>query len=200
MSILAFKNLSGQEAVPYLKDLAELRISVFREFPYLYDGDLEYEKKYLQTYFASPESLVILCFDGDQVVGASTAIPLKSEEANVQKPFIDQGIDPNQVMYFGESVLLEKYRGRGVGKEFFQRRLEYASTFPEIKFAAFCAVIRPTDHPSKPPHYRPLDELWQKFGFQKIDGMVGSYRWKDLGDLEESDKKMQFWLASLQVS
>ncbi len=34
--------------------LGRLRISVFREYPYLYDGTLEYEREYLKTYVRSP--------------------------------------------------------------------------------------------------------------------------------------------------
>jgi len=36
---------SGVDLIPYIADLARLRIQVFRDFPYLYDGDLGYEKK-----------------------------------------------------------------------------------------------------------------------------------------------------------
>jgi len=41
----------------------------------LVDGDYDYEKKYLQLYIDTPESVIVLAFDGDKVVGASTAIP-----------------------------------------------------------------------------------------------------------------------------
>ena len=40
---ISVKRFSGTEAQPYLPDLARLRIEVFREFPYLYDGNLDYE-------------------------------------------------------------------------------------------------------------------------------------------------------------
>ena len=43
---------SGAALIEHISDLASLRIEVFRDFPYLYDGDFEYEKKYLQTYIA----------------------------------------------------------------------------------------------------------------------------------------------------
>ena len=35
--------LKGQEIVPYIADLAQLRIEIFRDYPYLYLGDLEKE-------------------------------------------------------------------------------------------------------------------------------------------------------------
>jgi hypothetical protein len=48
--------LTGRDAalVERVQDLAQLRITVFREFPYLYDGDLAYEQNYLRTYLDCP--------------------------------------------------------------------------------------------------------------------------------------------------
>ena len=44
---LDVKSLVGEEISAVLPDLARLRIVVFRDWPYLYDGTLEYEEKYL---------------------------------------------------------------------------------------------------------------------------------------------------------
>ena len=66
---------SGQAALPFIDELARLRIQVFREFPYLYEGDYEYERNYLQTFLGAPGNLLALAFDGSRVVGASTAMP-----------------------------------------------------------------------------------------------------------------------------
>ena len=77
--MLRLERLSGDKLNQYIPELAELRIRVFRDFPYLYDGDLTYEEKYLQTYIEAPDSVIVLAFDGDHVVGASTGIPLKYE-------------------------------------------------------------------------------------------------------------------------
>lgn len=40
----SFVKKSGAEVESLLQDLAELRIEVFRSFPYLYEGSLDYEK------------------------------------------------------------------------------------------------------------------------------------------------------------
>lgn len=37
--------LTGDTLTSALDDVARLRISVFRDWPYLYDGDLEYERE-----------------------------------------------------------------------------------------------------------------------------------------------------------
>ena len=74
--ITAYRTLRGEAAKPFIPSLAALRIQVFREYPYLYEGDLSYEEKYLQDYSRIPDSVVVLALDGERVVGASTALPL----------------------------------------------------------------------------------------------------------------------------
>ena len=40
---LTFYEVSGEALVPWLDGIGKLRIAVFREYPYLYDGSLAYE-------------------------------------------------------------------------------------------------------------------------------------------------------------
>ncbi|WP_343562695.1 GNAT family N-acetyltransferase [Kiloniella sp. b19] len=194
---LTFKPLTGEALLDYLPDLARLRMEVFRSFPYLYEGDPAYEENYLQTYAQTRDAVVVCAFDGDRVVGASTALPLEQEEENFQKPFRDLGIDPRDVFYFGESVLEAAYRGRGAGVAFFEHREAHARSFNRFRAAAFCGVIRPDDHPLKPEGYKPLDSFWTNRGFKRLEGAVAQYSWQDIDQDEETGKPLQFWIKSL---
>ncbi|HEY0251254.1 MAG TPA: GNAT family N-acetyltransferase, partial [Kofleriaceae bacterium] len=108
------ERVSGAAIEPFLPALAELRIAVFREFPYLYVGSLDYEREYLQHYADSPQSVVVLAREGDRVVGASTAMPLALHADDAMPALVRAGYDPDQVFYFGESVLDREFRGRGL--------------------------------------------------------------------------------------
>ena len=48
----------GVDTSSLFEELAALRIEVFRDFPYLYEGSLEYEKEYLNTYSQSADSMI----------------------------------------------------------------------------------------------------------------------------------------------
>jgi GNAT superfamily N-acetyltransferase len=193
---LTVERLSGAAIEPYLADLAALRIEVFREFPYLYEGTLDYESRYLRSYAASERSLVVIAREGSTVVGASTAMPATEHDEEVATAFHGAGIDPNAVYYFGESVLRASYRGRGIGHAFFDHRESRARELG-FQLASFCAVVRPPDHPNKPADYVPHDAFWSKRGFNKRPELRAEFAWRDLGDARETRKPMVFWTKQL---
>lgn len=197
MSEISLRRYSGEALQQYIPAVARLRIEVFREFPYLYDGTIAYEEKYLETYRSCPQAVVVLAFAGDQVVGASTAIPMAFEEDSFRQPFVEQGFDPDRVFYLAESVLLRPWRGQGLGVRFFNEREAHARELEGFDHYAFCAVVRPPDHPLRPADYRPLDQFWQKRGYQRQAGLQTRYRWKDVDQPGETFKQMQFWVKSV---
>lgn len=187
---------SGTGVEPFIPELARLRIEVFGEWPYLYQGSLDYEQEYLAKFLDLPGSTLVLARDGQRVVGASTALPLARAEAEFQEPFVQVGLNPSQWYYFGESVLEKAYRGQGIGVEFFRQREARAKGLGYGR-VAFCAVERPAQHPQKPADYLPLDAFWNKRGFRKRPELICYFPWQDLGEATESLKPMVFWTKEL---
>lgn len=188
--------VSKDFAREHLAEIAALRIRIFRDFPYIYDGSVDYEVKYLDRYFKAANGTFILAIDenaGKKIVGVATALPLAEEEDFIKKPFIENGKKIDEFFYFGESVLLPEYRGQGIGHAFFDAREKVALSFPEIKVTTFCAVQRPADHPLKPANYQPLDGFWQKRGYQKDNQLTSDFEWLDLGNTQTTAKKMVYW-------
>lgn len=193
---LEIKTFSGAEAAARFTDVARLRIAVFRDFPYLYDGDLAYEERYLATYARSQGSIFVLAIDDGTVVGASTGTPMTAETDEVKAPFLASGRDPADYFYFGESVLLPAYRGRGIGVTFFAEREAQARQLG-LRYTTFCAVERPLDHPRRPRDYVPLDAFWHKRGYRHHPELRTSFTWRDLDDTSESPKPLSFWIKDL---
>lgn len=195
--MIEIRTFSGADVEPYLDAVAALRITVFRDWPYLYDGDTDYERKYLATYSNSPRSLFVLAFDGERIVGASTGIPLVDEVPNFQKPFLEKGIALDDVFYFGESVLLRECRGQGVGHRFFDERENYARALGGFRITGFCSVERDPNDPRRPNGHRGNDEFWTKRGYTRQDDMFCELEWKEIGETDSSRKRLRFWLRSL---
>jgi GNAT superfamily N-acetyltransferase len=193
---LSIETLTGPALLPHLKDLARLRIAVFREYPYRYEGDAAYEASYLARY-SRDGGAVVLVRDGSAVVGAATCLPLAAESDAIRAPFEDHGLDCARFFYFGESVLLPDYRGRGIGHAFFDAREAHAARHLGIAHACFCAVVRPEDDPLRPPGYRPLDGFWRRRGYVPYPGLVCHMAWREIGEAEERPHDLSFWIRPL---
>jgi GNAT superfamily N-acetyltransferase len=194
---LDVSSLTGESIKAVLPDLARLRMIVFREWPYLYDGSLEYEEQYLATFAAAPGAVCVIARDGHQIVGASTGLPMVHADEEFKGPFARAGYDIADVFYCGESVLLSSHRGGGVGHAFFDQREAQARRLGGFKYSTFCRVVRPDDHPLKRKDYRPLDQFWTKRGYAPVAGLVAHFDWKDIDQVEETTKDLQFWMREL---
>ncbi|MFU8899067.1 MAG: GNAT family N-acetyltransferase [Roseinatronobacter sp.] len=193
---LRFEGLTGAAIAPVIDGLAQLRIAVFRDWPYLYDGDLAYERSYLQAYRDNPRAIVVAAFDGPKLVGASTGLPLQDADAEFAQAFANSAYAPAQIFYCAESVLLAEYRGHGTGHHFFDLREGHARSLG-YRQSAFCSVLRAPDHPARPEGYRPLDAFWRARGYAPLDGIVAQFHWRDTGDAKDSTKPLQFWMREL---
>lgn len=190
---LSFSVLTADEVETALDDLARLRTEVFADWPYLYDGDTDYEAQYLQRFAASPGAVVVAARDvNGLMVGAATAAPLSDHADEFAVPFARVGLDPDDFFYLAESVLLPAYRGQGAGREFFAMR-EAAARAQGFEHTVFAAVIRPEDHPARPDHEHTLNAFWQRLGYNPYPGLLAEFSWRDQGEETESLKSLQVW-------
>lgn len=196
-SPLSIRRLRGAQIAPYLDDVARLRIAVFRDWPYLYAGDLAYERDYLAAYAASPDSVFVLAHDGEQVVGASTGLPLADDAEAFGAAFAGSAIAVADVFYFGESVLLPAYRGRGVGHAFFDHREAHARALGRFGLTAFCAVDRDPGDPRRPADYRGNDAFWRKRGYAPQPALRVRLAWNEL-ERGEIPHTLSMWTRPLE--
>ncbi len=194
--MISVRPLTGDALNEALPDVARLRIEVFRAFPYLYDGTPEYERQYLRSYKDNPNAILIGAFDGSTLVGASTGLPLRDHEDDFAQAFAQTDLNQDDIFYCAESVLLPQFRKQGIGHQFFDYREDHARDLG-FTYCAFSSVVRPADHPARPEGYRALDGFWMGRGYAPRDDIVAHFKWKDLGDEEETSKPLKFWIHTL---
>jgi GNAT superfamily N-acetyltransferase len=193
---ISVRALAGAELEGALEAVAQLRITVFRDWPYLYDGTLDYERQYLDTYRDNPGALLVGAFDAGRLIGASTSTPMEDHAPEFAAPFQSLGLPLDKILYGAESVLLRPYRGIGLGHRFIDLREAHARGLGRTH-VAFCSVIRPDDHPARPAAYRTNDAFWRGRGYEPLPGVVARFSWKDLGDSADTEKPLQFWMRAL---
>lgn len=188
--------LKGKDLTAHLDEVARLRLSVFRAWPYLYDGTLDYERDYVRSYLDTPGALLIGAFDGTVLVGASTSTLMEDQAASFSGLLTRIGIAAEQILYGPESVLLPPYRGRGLGHRFFDLREAHARALGR-SHVAFCSLVRAQDHPQRPEDARSNDAFWLGRGYAPLPGITAEFAWRDVGERAESVKTLQFWLRRI---
>lgn len=189
--------LGRDEIAERLREIAMLRITVFRDWPYLYEGNLDYEREYLRPYTESPHAIVAGAFDGAAMVGVTTGAPLSDHDPSVAAAVRELGLNPPDVFYLAESLLLPAFHGRGLGHAFFDGRERHARRHL-FRHAVFASVIRPADHPARPRSPRDLEPFWRKRGYVPT-GKAAKMRWRDVGDVAETEKSLALWGRTLDL-
>lgn len=197
LSNIKIRSFTGASIKPYLPSIAKLRMEILLEYPYLYDGNTEVEMRYLRKLVQCKESIAVVIFDGPKIVGAATGLPLEEETPEMKKPFIETDQNLNDYFYFGQALLLEPYRGRGIGHHFFDLREEHAKHLKRFKRACFFCVLRAEDHHLKPDDHIPLDSFWKKRGYVFHPNLKCHLKWQDLDEEEESPKTVAYWIKEL---
>ncbi|MCI5052765.1 MAG: GNAT family N-acetyltransferase [Simkaniaceae bacterium] len=178
----------ASDVTPHIPHLAELRMEVFREYPYLYDGELEYEMAYLSQYQEAERSFFVLAKEGDRVIGAISGIPVEESFDGCKDAFETRGLDSSKTLYLGEIVLQKSYRMNHIGTELYRAFENFAREAGYTSIAA-CMVVKEKS--------TFVDVAAAHRGFKKIEGFVGEYEWKEVGAEESTMHPMQFWIKEL---
>ena len=156
-------------------ELAQLRIEVFRDWPYLYDGDLAYERSYISCFLMRPTTLRSAPLMATRSSGHRRHPRSQPACGYSSQPFLAAGEPLERIFYFGESVLKERL-SRARARPCIFRRARGSRGNARLPKTAFCGVVRPHDHPLRPSGYEPLDPFWRKRGYRPLTGMIAHFR------------------------
>ncbi len=193
---LTTKLLTGNEVDESLDALATLRIEIFREFPYLYDGKRESELRYLSVYAQTAEACVITVTDAGRVVGAATGIPLQYEQKELIDPFAATPYPVDSIYYVGELLFYPAYRNRGLGMKLLSMMEDKVRSLGSYRYLTCATAVRPDDHRHRPAHYLPIERFLNRTGFKAIAAVTTSFSWLET-DGTSREHPMQFWIKEL---
>ena len=188
--------LDSAAIASHLEEIAILRQAVFRDWPYLYDGSLDYERQYVASYRDHPGALIVGAIESGRLIGASTSTPMEDLSPEFAAPFNAMGLPRSDILWGPESALLPAWRGQGIGHRFFALREAHARSLQRSR-VAFASILRPDNHPLRPAAARTNDAFWRRLGYAPLEGFVVEFGWKDVGSAEETLKKLQVWMKAL---
>ncbi len=188
--------LTGAAVSDALTDLASLRLDIFTEYPYLYQGRREDELTYLATNAEAPEACAILAYDGLTVIGAVTGMPLDHEDARMLDAFAGTTFPLKEIYYVGELLFRPAFRNCGLGQKLLARMEHYIQSLGSYRKITCATVVRPEDHPLCPCDYIPISRFLARTGFARLSGVATYYTWRETDGIKR-DHAMQFWIKDL---
>lgn len=197
----SFEIYYGKKIEPHIQIVAQMRIKEFANYPYLYDGNMDYEKEYLTYYTKNEHSMLILVKEKNKVIACATSTPLSvfiDFFGDSRNSFERASKNIDQFYYYGEIIILPQYRNLGLGNQIYNKRLEYAKSLA-YKNVAIITVVRPSDHKLKPNNYIETYGLFEKQGF-KPNGITceNSYlTFVECGVSKEKLNLMKYWEKEL---
>lgn len=188
--------LTGTVIADVLDDLATLRLEIFQEYPYLYEGRRDEELNYLGTYAKIPDAGVILAYDGSTVIGAATGMPLIHQDAQMRDAFAGTTLPLNKVYYVGELLFRPAFRNGGLGQNLLAQLESHIRSLGSYRTLTCATVERPDDHPLRPRDYIPITRFLARTGFIRLPGVTTHFMWLE-ADGVKRDHPMQFWIKHL---
>lgn len=191
-------HLIGPEAKKYVTDIANIRIQVFKEFPYLYAGTLEYEQEYSDYFSKDERAILIAAMQDERIIGFITGMPLSLENPltkDVAQKLLAKGLtDISHYYYLGEAIVLAEYRKPLLIYNLFKKFKEETKNFTYQKIGIL-TVIRDKNHPLRPAGYRSIESILKYFKFHPTDIII-DFEWPTFqasGEIENAANPMLFW-------
>lgn len=192
----------GEHIKKFISCVSQLRLDMFREFPYLYQGTYEYEKKYMEGYANNSKSMLGLAYAEKTLAGVFTGMPLISDSEIVKDSkllFIANNIDPSSYYYYGEVLVLPQFRRLRL-PNLLSSRMDFEAKNMGFDNACFMAVSRSDDHPLKPKEYVKPDKLWERYGYKKMN-LCAKYHWPTIhsdASVKDEENILEYWHKPLE--
>lgn len=191
------ETLQGQQIKPFVEQITNLSLEVYREAPYLYEGSLEEYGPFIGYYSESAQGIASLVFVHDTLVGVAIGMPMVEMREKYLQPYAMKrpGENLSEVFYLGEFLLLKEYRGKGWGKEMFS---SFEAKAQEQNFKKICLCSITESHLNCDyQDNSSTDRFWEKLGFTKCEDITFSVAWKNVGTEENHPHQMVYWFKAL---
>lgn len=186
----------GNQIGPYIREMARLASTTFKEPPYLYEGSIDGYMPFFKNYANTDNAVACLLFDGNHLIGMAAGVALDKARQFYQQPFFNKGYDVKTIYNLGEVLVLKEYRGRGYGKELYKNFENTVRTMPQFQIMTFCTY---PDNWSIKNNPEDTDEtFWKNAGFIENHNVYVILDWINIGQKVSSTHKLLFWLKSLK--
>lgn len=198
-NILKIEILSGNEVDPFACELGWVRMSHFREYPYLYDANIVEESKYLSDFLNSDDKLLVRITENGTLLSLLSGYDFASESEILDIAAREVG-DLGKTFYFAEFIVEKHARKRGLSRLMMESALPFISSLG-YQTASILTVQRNSSDPRMKKGYTSSDPVWSRLGFKKTSTSC-DHEWATFLDADLSKSKpvlntLNLWTKTL---
>lgn len=187
---------TGQQIAPYTDKIVQLSNTLFKGHPYFYNGtDADYTK-HLQSYAQSNNRVLSLAYEGNQIIGMATGLPLNEAEKAAQEPFLKKGENISKTFYLEELIVLPEHTGKGIGQQMTKNVEKYAKEKGYTSIATQ-AIDEGTVKSAVPNGYYSMTNVFKKLNWQERSELNTTGYWPNTNETQNSPHKLIYWTKSL---
>ena len=193
--------LLKKEDLHHIQDfLVQQRIREFKEYPYLYQADIQEENQYAQWLVQLPDTALAVAYEYDQPVGFISGTAFKDFDTHFKgsiDTFKSKGLNPEDYFYLAEAIITPSYQKIKLCGQLY-RILE--NHVRNLGYKAICFVTEShASHPLKPRGYDSLEDMYHYAGFQKSDISI-KFNWltiQERGEPKDEEHILVYWFKYL---
>jgi len=196
------KVLTPEQMKPLLPFVANLRVNIFRNYPYLYDGNIAEEMENLEKYAQHNNSALAIAYCNETPVGFLCGSDLMHYsvhfENSIEDLFKSGNLHAKNYYYCADIIILPEHRGKYLAPQLFDAIENYAQ---QKGYTASCFITEHHEnHPLKPHDHKSLVPLWNNLNYQK-SALITYATWQTYqldGTIKSEQHPLIFWLKTLK--
>lgn len=190
---IKYEILQGEKIQSRLSEIIILCDTIYRQYPYLYNGDDAGYTEYVRSYSASPNSVVILAFANDEAIGIAMGMPMKETREYYTAPFTAHYMDVNDIFYLGEFGIKPEHHQLGISFDMYRQFEEIVRATQKFSTIAFWEILNPMK-------CEELHQAYRATGFSYHPELSFELWWQNIGETNESAHLAQYWIKSLNIA
>jgi hypothetical protein len=168
LSNYEFAVFHGSECDKFKEFMIDLRVTLYRDYPYLYEADRKEEAEYMHWFLNLPKTFVAIAFCKEKpiaFVAGSDFTDFSEHFKGSIEEFEKAGLVPSNYFYIADDLFEPEHPQQEI--------LSTLVHLMEIRVNEqnnymFCWITEEHDsHPLKPENYKSASALWEKLGYQK---------------------------------
>lgn len=199
---IRFETYRGEEINSHIKEITDLALAVYREYPYLYEGTADEYMPILALNGNSSCGLACLVYDNGELIGVALGMPAAEVRKHYLEPLLRvSSLEEVQTsFYLAEMLLFQEYRSNGLGKQIYLALEQLVKAEGSFNRIYFCNIVESDQNPLRPNEYVSFDDFWpmQQLGFDKCESLTFNAFWQNIGETDVTPHQQVYWTKLIQ--